>query len=236
MFGTPVDRGIGSAYHNQAAFGIVRWAGHRQTTAALLARALADVRDDFAMTPPPSVMIQAEYFVVMDQLNRFAETAENYRESADIWRSIGIEYPNDVELFLNNEPELTKRLLRHQAANLLKFIDEPDGHHPALLGCPLAYFDQLPAATDHYAEPAAFQAAVDRSPLAQILLIDQGDVDGFLSREAARQRILETVLAAELYRREQGSFPDSLEVLVAEGPAARHSGRPDEPVAGAGPV
>ena len=214
MFTTSVGRMMGAGAHNMVVRRIVRWAGDRRLTSSQLAQALADVRQDFEMTPPPSVMIQAEYFVTLDQLNRLDEVADGYRKFNMTFGVTGRPFPGKSELFLNNEPELTKRLLRHQVANLLKFIDEPEERHPAWLSCPVAYYDQSPTASDRFAEPSEFQAAVDRSPLAQTLLMKRGAARDSILREAARQRLLETVLAAELYRREQSVFPESLDELV----------------------
>lgn len=217
VFGTAIDRSMGAAAHGTAVDLIVRWAGNDDMTASQLARALSDVRNDYEMTPPRSVMVQADYFVTMDELNRLDELADWYREVFDSFSITGKRFPTDVELLLTNEPELTKRLLRHQVANLLAFVDQPHGRRPALLSCEVAYYAKSPSATDRFIEPALFQEAVKRSALAQFLLMKQSGAGSFTIQEEARQRVLETVLAAEQYRRERGAFPKTISALVDAG-------------------
>jgi hypothetical protein len=224
MFGPPIERMLGAALHAGAADAIVRWAADDRLNGSQLAAALANVRRDYELTPPHSVRVLAEYFVTMDQLNRLQEVADAHRQVEEFvapyretFRAHGVEgrrFPSRFELLLANEPELTRRLLRHQVANLLTFIDQPRNNRPATLSCEAAYYDSPPTAVDQFLEPDRFEKAVDGSALAKFLLMKVASGGSFTTREEARQGMLETILAAEQYRRVHGVFPVTIGDLV----------------------
>jgi hypothetical protein len=224
MFGPPIERMVGAALHAKAADAIVRWAAADRLSGSQLATALVDVRSDYELTPPNSVRVLAEYFVTMDQLNRLQEVADAHRQVEEFvapyretFGAHGVEgrrFPSRSELLLANEPELTRRLLRHQVANLLTFIDQPRDDRPAILSCEAAYYDSQPTAVGQFLEPARFEKAVDGSALAKFLLMKVASGGSFTTREEARQGMLETILAAEQYRRVHGVFPVTIGDLV----------------------
>lgn len=212
MHGSVIDRLVGAGFHSAATEDIVRWAGNDSTTTSQIMTALADIRSDYLMTGPRSANIRAEYITENDQLHRLDEVREFLNEFA----FSQISPPSPPEMFFANEPELTERLLRHQVANLLRFVDLPREERPPMIPGDFIYFDAMPSESDGFLPPAEFQAAVERSLLAKLTLLGSG-LNRSIRREQTRQALLETALAAEWYRREQGEFPQRIEQLVDSG-------------------
>ena len=212
MYGSVIDRLVGAGFHSAATEDIVHWARNDSITTSQITPALADIRSDYQMTGPRSAIIRAEYITENDQLHRLDEVREALNEIA--FAQIGV--PSRPELFLANEPELTERLLRHQVANLLKFVDLPREERPPMIPGEFIYFDAMPSEDDEYLPPTEFQAAVERSLLAKLTLLGSG-LNRSIRREQTRQSLLETALAAEWYRREHGEFPSRIEQLVDSG-------------------
>jgi hypothetical protein len=228
MFDTELDRSLGVSAHSYAVAGIVRWAAQEAIDAAQLRQALDALRSDYRMTAHPSVTLRAEYFRKLDELNRLDESREAYATVVDtmdpLFDLLGLpdarppkRMPGDLELYFANEPEFTRRLLQHQMANLLAYCDLPHEERPPVLDGKLFYFDADDAPERSRLPAATFRKLAQRSRLPQFILFKNGNGGGMLTRERARQGLVEIALAAEWFRRKQGVFPETLDELVAAG-------------------
>ncbi len=211
---------LGTYAHLVAVEGIIPWANSETVTAEQLSRALGDILEAYELTALPSSVIRADYFETLDEMNRIDEIRKSYEL---VMKEMGMmidgfaddraRFPGSIEMFIENDPELTKRLLQHQVANLLAFVDLPFSERPPLVKGKVTYFN---AVSDEAAfmAPKNFLKAVDRSTFARFRLLKAEWLSGSLFRERARQAMLEVILAAEWYRRVYGTFPASLEDLV----------------------
>jgi hypothetical protein len=118
-------------------------------------------------------------------------------------------------LFVSHEPEVTRRLLQHELANLLPHIDKLPRDRPPLASDVL-YFDTTSIAAPSLLSTADFSARVKRSPVAHFVFLNRFAAD-FPVRELAYQSALEVTLAAECYRRVHGELPEDLSQLVEAG-------------------
>lgn len=223
MHSTLVSHQIGSSCHSMAVAGIMHWANNEFITADQLSRALEDIFEGNQLTALPSSRIRAEYFATLNEINRIEEMRATYKQVnerlkfAKEFMSVRFgfdfdsnRFPGSVEMYFTNEPELTKRLLQHQVANLLTFADLPLSDRPPLVEGDITYFDAVSDETEFMA-PTEFLNAASRSQYACLTLLKAG----WNEQERARQAMLEVILAAEWYRREHGTFPESLEEMVA---------------------
>jgi hypothetical protein len=102
-----MGRFVGRAIHAETARAIVKWANHDELTPEQLRRAIAELQDAYAMTSPPSVAYKCEYLYFENNikpslLSEILDTT-SARERLD--------------LFLQNEPEMGRRVMRQAVAN-----------------------------------------------------------------------------------------------------------------------
>jgi hypothetical protein len=114
MHGGAVQRLIGLAIRRQATPHAARWAEHTRLTAPLLRRAIDDLGECAAMTPPISEMVRAEYFVARTAL-----------AEPDKWHQWGFEGPDDSTAWYNHFPftEKARHFLRHEPERSRRVLD-----------------------------------------------------------------------------------------------------------------
>ena len=205
-----IVRLVGIAIHFMAADALQKWAGDPQVDAAQLRRALDDVIADYQMTPVTSTAFKVEYITFMNTLDRPDLPA---LLCSCVPR---VRVPTKVELFLMHEPELCVRVARHVWANWLKEIDRPlYARSPRRPGRLSLFTGTAAIATGADSlTPAEIEAFFDRSPLAQALLSAPIQADLSVTREQARQQALVVTLAAHLFYRKQGRFPEKAEEML----------------------
>ena len=229
MYSSTIDRISGSAIHSSVSEQILRWADGPTVGKQDIQTALTSLRKDFEMTAQPSVAVGVHYYSTLDELSRWSEMREAHKtvigefdsrgildQIEHIVGSVSFPYiPGPVESFVKNEPELTRRLLQHQVANLLKFADRPAPECPPLLPGKVALFDDSSVEPGELMSKEAFMKAVDRSPVATMFLFNSRALGA--PTELTRQVILETILAAHLFRHQNGGFPNRLDESVDSG-------------------
>jgi hypothetical protein len=100
-----IPRVTGAAIHAVAADAINRWASNELVTGEMLKDALADIREDMRLAPPPSDAIKVEYIFCQKLLD-----------------SIGIEKSRTIPsfyLYFIGEPEFSRRAIQHYFAGQL---------------------------------------------------------------------------------------------------------------------
>jgi hypothetical protein len=205
------QRTMGACLYCRSVDRVVSWARDDSVTSDQFAQALADVRAAWKLSSSPSVSIRIEYFIACDELANL----EKYRGVFDQTADAGMEeirLPPRQNLFLNDEPELTRRLLKHQVANLLQFADEPRYRQPDWLPGGVGYFNVAPQVDSEWLSPAEFRTALSNSMLGPHLLVRRGP--GFIHTTRAAQGLMELLLAAEWFRRTTGEFPATVDELL----------------------
>jgi hypothetical protein len=181
---------------------ILRWSARADVDAARLRRALGDVRSIDAMTPPTSDSLKAEFIDT-------TVTIEQYIRSSGAQRAVST---------LTGEAERSRRLAKLVYANWLSQCDVPSHRRSA----------QEPGEYSLFTIPPELERDPKLVPPARIQQWGRSGgilrnfapaIEGFLTavgREQARQRALELALALQIYHREHGRFPESLDALAGE--------------------
>lgn len=214
MYDTAIQRSIGIAGHQHAVTAACRWASRDDVTSEQLQKALENVRADYGMTTPLSAMIKFEYLIAIE----ISSQLEVLREAQAWGKTFGNAergpLPRPV-LFLMHEPEVSRRLLQHQVANLLQQIDEPSNSRPRVVH-DLTYFDSPALPGSGILSPAEFESESARAAFSDVLLLKHMPIANTV-REQSLQAALEVTLAAQRYRREFRELPERLSELVVAG-------------------
>lgn len=209
-----IERKVGASVHSLAAQRIVTWAEQPAVSVEQLESAIRLLQEDFRLTPPSGDVIRAEFLIEWDNAGLEIESYPLLQSAP----SGGIQFPSRptaVERFLLNEPEFTRRLLKHQVANLLEHVDRPRSEWPRRIDSEVLYFDVPPTESSHQLTPEEFQCRVDSSPLAQLCLLKVRE-RGFTLQEQVTQDLLLLALSAQHYRRLHGEFPVTIELALVD--------------------
>lgn len=119
-------------------------------------------------------------------------------------------------LFLQNEPNVSIRGIKHWQANLLRHIDKPMYDRPAQT--PYGLFEE-PAGFERpqqHLSAQQIEAVANRAYLLRSLLPAFTQVALAHERSLMQQQLLDVTLALEMYRKKQGQYPTSLKALPRE--------------------
>lgn len=222
--GCSIERLIGIACHAVQLRGWQMWCRHPNVTAEDLEAALARLRHDWQMTPPPSDNFKVEYFSIVNELNYpMTIVLDEFDQSIDRWaiEHVGMStapITNSLTanakgwqipiLWVGGEPERSQRGARLWLTHMLKTCDLPRAQQPA------SHTDWL--GLPETPEPTAGLTAAQldnrlRSTLLQAVLPASEQVLRAIWGEAGRQTMLELELELQILIRRQGI--DSRETL-----------------------
>jgi len=133
--GGAIQRLIGQNVLKRVTPRVTAWTDRPAVTSAMLRRAIADVEEAEAMTPPTSEMIHSEYFANRDALAHTELWASIYEieklDNAEEWyKHLGPVLAS--RHFLLREPERSQRVLRLIVAGHLAQCDRPRALRPKL--------------------------------------------------------------------------------------------------------
>jgi hypothetical protein len=226
--GSLFERNIGLSLRSDARDRLNAWVADTRTTSAMLRRALDDVIACEALAPSEDDSLRADY-LLEGRLQAGYQTAGRERMIWQ-WKTVRLfseEYQIDPEIvatfvdawrWWRREPERSRRVLRLATANWLAYYDLPPSRRPAR-------DPNTPGAFPFYAfgpeappgaralPPAALSRWLQSAADAQEALAFW-DSRGLRGRELNTHRGLVLLVAAELYRRDHGSYPAQDEQLV----------------------
>jgi hypothetical protein len=213
--GPITDRYCGIAFHAIISGHVAIWASHESVTTEHLKVALQDLREINRRTVANSVVFKCEYFQTLNLLSSPQRVQEYCRLSLPRGAILdGVPGPlSGSYLFLLGEPELCQLVLRHYYANILSQCDLP--RQARTLSTVQGLFQPTGAESPPLIDPESLAVLLKRSQLASQLEPSMFLIEGD-DRERARQALLETCLAVEMFRRRHGVYPDSLAALVPE--------------------
>ena len=219
--GVVVGRLIGIAEYAMATAAIRTWMADPRVDAALLRRALDDVRQANAMTGPDAEPLRVEYITVMKDLEDPQRLLKLFLEDPSpaepvdrkVWWHHLPAYWR-ASWFLDAEPERSRRIYRLAYANWLAHCDRPPALRPAMIGT-----KEKPRLLYDVRGPGGLPARelvrlVQSSLLAREALLAYDAVLGALDRDRAQRAGLVMALAGRLYESERGRPPESPEALV----------------------
>jgi hypothetical protein len=237
--GVLIEREMGAYDHEQAARRILHWAADPRVNAALLRRALDDVRSADSMTPPASESMKLGYVVCLRELEELRETLSQFPlpggpngllEKAASMAGVK-NHVQRVRLLISNDIERSRRVLRLLYSNWLAQVDKTaDERSPVAVHKPNVIFAADPSAplAARAIDPETLKAAIEQSLLAGCFVRPRAGSEmsqdawsesywqptGLLAREPRRRALLIVKLAAELYRRERAKTPEHTGALL----------------------
>ena len=118
-------------------------------------------------------------------------------------------------LFVNGEPDLSRRLFQHVFANLLTDIDKPLREQlPAVPGAYTLY--DLPSGVTRSLPARELERLLASANLARMALPAYSQVGIAAQNEAAQRAAVSLMLACQLYHRLHGDWPVALVDLVPD--------------------
>jgi hypothetical protein len=237
--GVVIERMVGAAIFDTACRRISHWAADPRVDAVVLRRALAELLEADAMTPPLSESMKLEYLMFFRDLKELRVIASEIPMPGGqsgwiekVATSTGTKAQlQRARLRITNDIERSRRVLRLLFANWLPQLDKVASERaPIAIRNPIVIY-----ANDASAQPSArvlapteLDAAVGQTLFAHQFLRPgdqwpQGSApwsgsawegDGALAREPLRRAVLIVTLAAELYKRERGKAPSNAGELL----------------------
>lgn len=188
---------------------IVKWARDPAISVALLKRARVELDDIWRQRPLTSSTLQHEYFHV--RLSMHSESMLNHVRKV---------YPpllgvNHMSLYISGEPSLSDRALKHVIRNYLTQADKPARDRTSQSGF-LKCFELDPSAGSTAPTTKQLDTWVLDSILCRFALPAASQFIAAADRAEVRNSLVQTVLALEIYRRQHGTYPDTLSALVPD--------------------
>ena len=206
---------IGNALHFMMIDRVVEWAENPNVTPEQLRKARDDVRATVKEIGPMSDTLKAEYISFEVGLHRGGWPRDYVAlPGTKEWQEFYVPAVGPL-LSIVGEPELTRRIYRHALANHLKEIDKPfhETSPQASAGQSLLFDRPHQFMEKDELSSAVMIAALNQSFVAQdiVLLARFQDV---VYRERALFQLIDVCLALQLYKREHGQYPETLDHLV----------------------
>ncbi len=207
--GIVIERLVGMSISVTMGQEIVKWARNPAVSVALLERARVELDDIWRQRPLTSSTLQHEYFYV--RLSMHSESMLNY---------IGKVRPsplglNNLAFYTTGEPSLSDRSLKHVFRNYLTQADKPARDRTKQTGV-LKCFEPHPSAGAPAPTPSQLDSWVLQSILCYSALPAASQFISAADRAEVRNSLVTTVLALEIYRRQHGTYPDTLSALVPD--------------------
>ncbi len=187
------------------------WANDSRVTLTQLQQAMHDYTQNELQVVPFSTSLKYSYFsskefYLSGEFKKWCEETPPVKGSFSqrtIW---------DIKFFMQGEPERSWRLQKHAIANLLSEIDKP-------------IFDQSPQTIKYHffknlsntLSADKLETIIQQSKYMSENFLLNGTVSLIYQRRKTRRRILQVVLAAQIYKRKHGKFPATTVDLLAEG-------------------
>ena len=215
MHGCLIEHLVGNALHGRATESVTRWAADPHVTAAMLRTALADVQASYRMTAPLSTPLKVEYLMLAKTISDSDGRSQliSSGDAPEIARLGPLLYPL-------GEPEMSLRVARLLWANILSQCDRPRPLRAALVAGKSGVYEEDAASkigsSDASLSPEKIEEWMQRTLLLRLMAPAMNQAVLAHDREQARQALLEVLLAAQLYYREKGEFPESAELLVGD--------------------
>lgn len=208
------DRLIGIAFFAVTGESILKWSRHPKLSEHDLLEFLEILDESRSLQSPLSTSVKVEYFFAEQQYRSW-----NYAEHEQTYRAIGAEpmFAGRLHVFMQCEPEFTRRLLGYVAANHLLFIDRDRRDRPVMIDGDL--FDE---AGTGIVPPYGIPASQLWDVLAQSRFLRVKESSRLTAtldahdRDEAMYGCLRVVLAAEAYFRRYGEFPIDAQQLVPD--------------------
>ncbi len=208
--GTLFDRGLGTATHAMVSHAVVQWAQDQAVSREMLVKAQRELSQEIGRYPPFSQSLKVGYLTE----HAWVQSAEFGGWLPDLHAQSLTERLGKVGLYALGEPRLYQRSIGHQVANYLRQVDKPRRDRTARSGRVESF--EPDSSVPDLPTPSQIGDWCGHSVLHGDIGFDIGSVLRASDRAMARNSLLSTVLALEIYRRQTGTYPEVLESLVPD--------------------
>ena len=209
--GVAIERFVGMALSASISASIAKWAQDPSVTTKMLLQARQEIDEELRRGPPISATLQIEYLYM-----RGAIRSQTIMEELP---GFGIDSPiaglGRLGLYTMGEPELCDRVMSHAIRNVLGQVDKPRRERTPQSGRN-GFFEPEPTAAATEPTPSQLDDCVDQSFLCRLVMPAMAQIVSAADRVAVKNAMLKTVIALELYRRQNGSYPETLLPLMPE--------------------
>lgn len=208
--GVAVERLVGISIHHQTARAIVHWASQNEVSNEQLLQALADVREVYRLTTATSATMKAEAILAANTLEDPLHGTLMLPGFRGVPEGVMRAY-----VFVKGDPELGRELIWHVFANYLSQCElRPSNRALAIarLGLYRPTGKEVPPLMD----PTRLSDAVMNSRIVWHLVAAQNQIIMACDLERSLETALELCLLFEMYRRQHGDYPKSIDALVPE--------------------
>lgn len=191
---------------------IINWANDKAVELPLLRRALRDLADAEALTPPVSLTYQTEFLAAEESLaNLEPLVAARTRQRSGSSSAGMFAFVPGLEAFLQYEPERSHRVLRLLVANDLAWCDRPVSERPAIAVPRLHLYASdptTPSATSGI-PPEDLARWADSALITSQLSWRLGEIEQWERTDRRSLGMLKEAVAVPLFTREIGRPPAS---------------------------
>lgn len=208
--GNNLERLVAVSIESILSHHLVMWAQDSAVTVELLNHAQRELQREHERRPPLRLTLEQQYLMSRDRIRTESryETDPEGRINRPRAQKIG-----ELIYAMLGEPALGERALNHAYGNYLRHIDKPR-HQRSAMSEKYPFFE--PEAGNS-TQPSAQQINewIGYS-IFGILVFPAKDLVDATDRITDRHELCKTALALEIYRRQHGEYPDSLDALVPE--------------------
>ncbi|VAX35765.1 hypothetical protein MNBD_PLANCTO02-1646 [hydrothermal vent metagenome] len=187
------------------------WANDSRVTRAQLQQAMRDCIQNELQVVPLSTSLKYGYFS-SKEFYLFGEFKKWCEETSSVKGGFFQRAIWDIKFFIQGEPERSWRLQKHAIVNLLSEIDKPI-FDQSLQTIKYHFFKNL----SNTLSADKLETIIQQSKYTSKYFFLDGTVSLIYQRRKTRRRILQVVLAAQIYKRKHGKFPATTADLLAEG-------------------
>lgn len=200
MAGAQLDRLVGKAFHASIVETMIAWAANPNVDAKLLRQALDEVRNDFEMTPSPSVTLMNSYYLNVNSFDPWAPSLEQPKR-------------NYLKEWWDHEPERGWRLVNLVYANWMLQIDLTAYQQERLPGSQFGLFVDSIQRSKQMLDAETLEQLCRSSSVATYFFRYKTSDSVGERMEMARQQMLEVILIAQIYFRQHNRYPLSTEAF-----------------------
>lgn len=208
--GEHIERLRGFGIEGTMTHGIVKWAQDPIVTSELLHQALVELEKLHQQEPPLSPSFQIEYLrILADIRSAVRREGDPAWDTKPHWQRMG-----ELAYGVISEPEVSERCLKHVFRNRLSQVDKPVRQRTRQSGSH-GYFEPDPS-QPHLPQPSKLDEWINHAYFGESYIDSEALILPAARRLEARYALRKTVLALEMYRRQQGSYPETLASLAPD--------------------
>ncbi len=217
-----INLAFSTVIHDAAADGIIHWAADSRITTNQLRQAIADVKAERLRKPSVSSALMYDYLSTCNWIRMESSAPyltlmfDRNRDLRDLWEDQPTLFR--AWLFTLGEPDVALQLARHVYTN---WLTQTDHHRRDRVwdSKSAGFFVPSPAGAKNSIAPVDLEKIIQTESIMARTFLSRDDCRERLrwnDYEQARDDVLQTALAIQVFQRRHARYPDRLDELVPE--------------------